>query len=171
MRAQAVHSGMRWGIGAICVSALIATVSALACTPPTSHGGPVRDHVSLVDNLRARGLRVEPVAQIALPLLSVPGTQLSASGSALATPAAELRSFDYNDTDLGRDGRRAADEDAGRISADGRSAALPGGRVSTTFGGTPHFYRRERVIVLYVGDDGAVLTLLRELLGPQFAGG
>ncbi len=36
--------------------------------------------------------------------------------------------------------------------------------------GPPHWFRKERLIVLYVGDDKAVLELLRELMDPQFAG-
>ena len=36
---------------------------------------------------------------------------------------------------------------------------------------TPHFYRRGSLIVLYVGDDVATLQLLRDVAGPQFAGG
>ena len=34
----------------------------------------------------------------------------------------------------------------------------------------PHFYRQSRLIVLYVGSDRAIMTLLEGLLGPQFAG-
>ena len=34
----------------------------------------------------------------------------------------------------------------------------------------PHFYRYDRVIVLYVGTSPAMLDLLTRVLGPQFAG-
>ena len=34
----------------------------------------------------------------------------------------------------------------------------------------PHFFRKERVIVLYLGTDAKVLAVLTELLGAQFAG-
>ena len=34
----------------------------------------------------------------------------------------------------------------------------------------PHFFHRERVVALYTGSDRALLTLLTEALGPQFAG-
>ena len=36
---------------------------------------------------------------------------------------------------------------------------------------TPHFFKSGKLIVLYLGDDVAVMTLLTGLLGPQFAGG
>jgi len=43
--------------------------------------------------------------------------------------------------------------------------------LSGAYKGEPHFFRKERVLVLYTGEDKAVLNLLTHLLGPQFAGG
>ncbi len=37
--------------------------------------------------------------------------------------------------------------------------------------GTPRFWLRDRVVVLYLGDDAATLTVLASLLGPPFAKG
>ena len=34
----------------------------------------------------------------------------------------------------------------------------------------PHFYHTGRILVLYVGNDGPLLTRLRTVLGPPFAG-
>ena len=141
-----------------------------ACAPQAvSHGGPVRDHVSLVDNLRARGLQVDPASSSKFDLVRVAGTVLKLSGDSLQQEA-EVISFNYDDKDLGTDGVRAAQEDASRISADGTSAMGLQGAVRVYYAGTPHLFRRERVIVLYVGDDQALLRMLTELLGPQFAG-
>ena len=36
---------------------------------------------------------------------------------------------------------------------------------------TPHFFRRGRLLVLYVGDDRPTADLLKVVLGPQIAGG
>jgi hypothetical protein len=36
---------------------------------------------------------------------------------------------------------------------------------------TPHFYKAGRIIVLYLGSDQAVLDVLNQILGQQFAGG
>jgi hypothetical protein len=153
--------------------AMVASLSgpAFGCVsaPVYSHGGPVRDHVSFVDNLRARGLRAEPRDNMRFALLSIPGVVLAVSGSELREPT-DVISFAYDDTDLGRDASRVALEDAGRIAQDGLSARLPSGTVTTSYPGTPHLFRKERVIVLYVGDDPAMLSILRDLLGPQFAG-
>ena len=34
----------------------------------------------------------------------------------------------------------------------------------------PHFFHRERLLVLYVGQDKKILTALEAVFGPQFAG-
>ncbi|MEK0321955.1 MAG: hypothetical protein QQN58_01920 [Nitrosopumilus sp.] len=34
----------------------------------------------------------------------------------------------------------------------------------------PHFYYKEKIIVLYVGDDPVIEELLESVLGSQFAG-
>ena len=147
--------------------ALLCALAVACCGPVVSHAGPVRDHVSFVDNLRARGLAVEPTGETKVVPLEVPATGLLVTGEALRGPATML-SFDYNDTDLGRDGQRAAEEDATEIAG--------GMRVTNTTDGVrlppgpAHFYRRERVIVMYVGADPEMLRVLVDLFGPQFAG-
>ena len=135
--------------------------------PVVSHGGPVRDHVTLVDNLRARGFGVEPIGQTKVAPLDVPATGVVVSGGALRGPVTML-SFDYDDTDLGRDGQRAAEEDAREIAEGARvTNTTDGVRLPS---GPAHFYRRERVIVMYVGADPEMLRVLVDLFGPQFAG-
>lgn len=59
--------------------------------------------------------------------------------------------------------------------ADTQAAAVSpdGGTVGTTkvhWVGSPHFYKKARLLVLYVGDDAKVLKALEAVLGPQFAG-
>src|SRR5215472_3491286 len=46
---------------------------------PQSHGGPVRDHVSFVDNLRAAGYSVSPSGDVQQPFLRPRGTLLQIS--------------------------------------------------------------------------------------------
>ncbi|HSD04382.1 MAG TPA: hypothetical protein VLB45_01340, partial [Nitrosopumilaceae archaeon] len=36
--------------------------------------------------------------------------------------------------------------------------------------GPPHFYTQGKLIVLYVGDNSEVTSLLEDFIGPQFAG-
>jgi len=53
-----------------------------------------------------------------------------------------------------------------QVAPDGRSM----GTAMVTWVASPHFYMSGTLIVLYVGDDAALQTLLEEALGPQFAG-
>ena len=133
-------------------------------SPPQSHGGPVQDHVSFVDALRAAGYAVDPVGQLQQPFLHVPGTRLRISGADLTGPA-EIQSYNYDDRDLGTDGLVTARADADQIQPDGQPRTA-----RVTWNGPPHFFRKQRVLVIYVGDDPALLGVLTNLLGAQFAG-
>jgi hypothetical protein len=130
----------------------------------SSHGGAVKDHVSLVDNLRGTGLTVEIIGEVQQPFLRAKGTTLKISGGELKQPA-EVQSYNYDDTDLGTDGLAAAQDDAEQIEPNGAPKTA-----NILWRGVPHWFRTGRVIVLYVGNDPAVLDLLTALLGPQFAG-
>lgn len=129
--------------------------------------GPAGDHVMLVDRLRCAGIRVDIGERVTLPILRPPGTTLLLSGGDLSGQA-ELQSFEYDDTDLGTDGRAASEADARQFASDG---SLIDRSRSIYYHGTPHLFRRERVIVIYAGDDRSVVTVLTRLLGNQFAGG
>jgi len=121
----------------------------------------------LVDRLRCAGIRVDIGERVTVPILRPPGTKLLLSGGGLAAQA-ELSSFNYDDTDLGADGRVVSETDARKFAPDG---SLVDRGQSIFYRGTPHLFRRERVIVIYAGDDRAVMTVLTRLLGNQFAGG
>ena len=66
--------------------------------------------------------------------------------------------------------------DTTRFSADGktlRPSVIPGEGQGANFDGslTPaHWFHQGRVILLYVGQQADLLALLRQVLGPQFAG-
>lgn len=123
----------------------------------TSHGGPVQDHVSLVDNLRARGLTVTPESSLPKqPFLRGDGTVLAISGAGIA--ATRIQSFEYDST-------AAAAADAATFGPDGSPRGT-----SIMWIGPPHLYQRGRVLVIYVGADPSVTALLTDLLGPQFSG-
>jgi hypothetical protein len=67
-----------------------------------------------------------------------------------------------------------AEVDASGLSADGstfHTGVGPfGSAVIVDYIAPPHFYKTGRVIALYVGNDAATLRLLRQVLGPPFAG-
>ena len=119
--------------------------------PPTSHGGPIRDYVSLIDHLRA-STTVVPAGSVNQPGLSVTGYLIKVNGE-------DVQVYEYADED-------AANTEASHISPDG-------GTIGTTmvdWVAPPHFFKKGRIIVLYVGTTPSVLQVLRMNLGPQFAG-
>ena len=120
--------------------------------PVSSHGGPVRDYVSLIDNLRAAGATVEPAGEVSQPFFSVPGYVIAVNGE-------QVQVFEYQD-------EAAADAEAATVSPDGSTV----GRTAVSWVAPPHFFKNGRVIVLYVGSNPATLDLLQRALGPQFAG-
>ena len=154
----------RMWITTLCLIVIGMTGACSAAGPVASHGGPVKDHVSFVDALRAKGLAVDITESIAQPFLHPKGTVLRASGGPLQQ-AAELQAFNYDDTDLRANGLQVAADDASQVDRDGNPRTM---RISWI--APPHFFRRERVIVIYLGSDANMLALLTELLGPQFAG-
>ena len=114
--------------------------------------GAVEDQASLIERLRAAGATVEvgdPVEQI---FFTVEGQIIKVNG-------ADVQVFEY--------------ESADTMQADAAQVAPDGGSIGTsmvTWIATPHFYQAGRILVLYVGDDPAILELLEGALGPQFAG-
>jgi hypothetical protein len=145
------------------ISLLVLALFAVACggrpavagpkdEPTASQAGPVQEMTSLVDALRAAGATVElgePVEQV---FFSVGGDILKVNG-------ADVQVFEYNSVE-------AMEADTAQVSSDGGSI----GTSMVTWVATPHFYKAGRILVLYVGDDPAILELLEGMLGPQFAG-
>jgi len=120
-------------------------------TAIASHGGLVKDQVSLLDALRKAGTSVQIGEQTEQPFLSVEGTQITING-------VDMQVFEYADEDAARaDAAKTADILAGR------------GTMMIDWVGSPHAYRAGRVLVLYVGDDPATLKLLQHVLGAPFA--
>ena len=131
-------------------------------TPIVSHGGPVKDYVSLVDNLRAAGATVDPAGTESADFLAPESQWLTVNGE-------DIQAFEFGSAE-------EADAAAGGVSATGSSivTTMADGTQSATmvtWVAPPHFYKAGKLIVLYVGCDGDVIDVLRETVGPQFAGG
>lgn len=123
-----------------------------ATEPAVSHGGAVEDQVSLMDALRAAGAEVEIGDRVGQAFFSVTGQILKVNG-------ADVQVFEYESAE-------AMEADAAQVSADGGSI----GTSMVMWVEAPHFFKAGRVLVLYVGEDAAVLDLLKGALGEQFAG-
>jgi hypothetical protein len=145
-------------------SMLIFAMSFVACAPQaqatdvpvagptTSHGGPVENYVSLVDTLRAAGAEVEPGDTVEQAFFSV-------TGQIIKVNSMDVQVFEYESAE-------AMEADAAQVAPDGGSI----GTSMVMWVEAPHFFKSGRVLVLYVGDDAAVLDLLESVLGEQFAG-
>lgn len=117
-----------------------------------SHGNEVTDYVSLVDALRAEGATVEPAGSVSQPFFSVEGQAVTVNGE-------QVQVFEFADA-------ATVDAAAEDISPDGSSV----GTSMMTWVAPPHFYKAGKLIVLYVGENEAVLTALESVLGEQIAG-
>jgi len=134
--------------------------------PPTmpivSHGGPVKDYVSLVDNLRAAGATVDP-AGTAWDYFAPQGQVLTVNGGRVST-------FEFasaKEANAGAEGVSASGDSIVRVD----SATGMGVASSVLWEVPPHFYKAGKLIVLYVGCDSDVIDVLQETVGSQIAGG
>ena len=140
---------------------LAITILALAaysfgCTgddlPSLPSEGAVTDYASLLDSLRAAGATVESAGEVTQPFFSVKGKLLKVNGG-------DVQVFEYQDS-------TAADNEASLVSPDGSSI----GTSMVGWVAPPHFYQAGKLIVLYIGENEAVIELLESVLGSQFAG-
>lgn len=109
---------------------------------------------NLIKNLRAKGATVvltnEKVSQ---PFFSVAARIININGQGVQV-------FVYAQASK-------ADSEATRVSSNGMNI----GTSKPSWLSTPHFFKAEKLIVLYVGDDQTILRILQSTLGNQFAGG
>ena len=117
-----------------------------------SVAGPVADYASLMDNLRLAGVSVEPEGEAEQPFFSTKGRMIKVSGE-------DVQVFQYSRAAV-------ADAQAAVVSSDGSAV----GTSKVNWIGPPHFYKKAKLIVLYIGNDNKVLNALDAALGPQFAG-
>ena len=121
-------------------------------TTPVSHGGSVRDHVSLVDTLRAQGLKVEPTGPISQPFFPIPGHTLKVNDQ-------KVQVFEFEDSST-------TESQAKGISPDGMSI----GQTIIQWTHPPHFFSTGKIIVVYLGTDASLLVQLEMAIGKQIAG-
>ena len=111
---------------------------------------------ALVRALQQEGATVNHAGR--LPPSSYPF--LSVSAQLLQVNGADVQVFEYPSV-------TRADSDASKVSPTGS----PIGQSQVSWMDTPHFYKRDRVIVLYVGHSADVLRMLEGVLGEPFAAG
>ena len=104
------------------------------------------------DSLRKEGANVEPAGEVNQPFFSVIGQAIIVNGE-------NIQVFEYSD-------EAAADVEASLVSPDGSSI----GTSIASWIAPPHFHKAGKIIVLYVGENRELISLLETVLGPQFAG-
>jgi hypothetical protein len=119
---------------------------------PTSESPTVQDRASLLNILQAAGAKAETGDSITQEFFSPEGQTVKVNG-------ADLQVFEYENSE-------AMEKEASQVAPDGGSI----GTSMVTWIDAPHFYKAGRIIVLYLGNDKAVLDLLNKVVGPQFAG-
>ena len=137
----------------------------LPLTPsPTPKNPPalVYDYKSLINGLGKTGSTVDELSS------SVSRVGFSVGGHTVAVNGAAIQVYEFPDG-------LAADTEAGYVSPDGYNITVPLGgdrsmSVHSDWLAPPHYYKKGRVIVLYAGDDAALVEVLRSVLGPEFAG-
>lgn len=113
-----------------------------------SQAGGARE---MVQSLEKAGLRLEPAGEIEQPFW---------------TRRAQVYAVDGGDLQLYEFADAAAAQNASREVAPGGGSI---GTTSMSWIAPPHFFRRGRVIAIYLGSDPSVLATLRQVMGPAFA--
>ena len=112
----------------------------------------VEEWASLMAALQAAGATVEVGDSLTQDFFTPEGHILTVNG-------ADIQVFEYADT-------ATMESEASQVAPDGGSV----GTSMVTWMDAPHFYKTGRLIVLYIGSDAAILSLLEQVIAPQFAG-
>ncbi len=129
------------------VTALILT--ACGGEPASAQGFGTEE---FIEALREQGVDAEKGDSVEQAFFSVIGDYVNFNDESVQV-------FEY-------DSPETMESDAALVAPDGGSI----GTSMVTWVATPHFYKKGRILVLYIGDNAETLKLLETVLGPQFAG-
>jgi hypothetical protein len=137
---------------------LLAVLVAAGCSPVPADVAetvqPVASFDQLVAALAAAGISVEdPGETLSQPFFEPPARRIRLDGE-------ELQVFAFGS-------QAQAESAAATISPGGFEI----GTSMVSWVATPHFYQAGDLIVLYVGDQAAIVSALEAAMGPQIAGG
>ncbi|MBC8031928.1 MAG: hypothetical protein H7Z16_17730 [Pyrinomonadaceae bacterium] len=113
-----------------------------------------KDYTRLIVKLRAQGASVKSTKErVRQPFFLVSGRIMKINNQAIQV-------FEYSNP-------ANTENQAKLVGKDGKTI----GNTKPTWMSTPHFFKSQKLIVLYVGDDQTILRILQTELGNQFAGG
>ncbi|MCA1574067.1 MAG: hypothetical protein LC770_05920 [Acidobacteria bacterium] len=119
-----------------------------------ARGKPPNQYARLIGKLRAQRASVKSTKEkVWQPFFSVSGRIMKVNNEAIQV-------FEYSNA-------ATTQSQAKRVSPDGKTI----GNSKPSWMSTPHFFKSQKLIVIYVGDDQLILRILQAELGNQFAGG
>ena len=134
---------------------LLVVIGAAGCQTPVAPGGATMMD-TLVASLRQEGAKVERMETLprsAYPFFSTQAVRLQVNGL-------DVQVFEFTSA-------AESEANARGIAATG----TPIGATQITWVDTPHFYQRDRIIVLYVGRASLLTQLLEKVLDPPIING
>ena len=142
----------------MCRTVAVSTVLFLVSLPACEQPAATEDHsqFDVIEALRDRGASVEAVGLVDNPPFRVPAMTLFVDTE-------RVSAFKYFSPE-------AAALDASRFSADATEWRSPNQVSFMTWVAPPHLFLLARWIVAYAGSGHEILSLLADVMGPQFAG-
>lgn len=143
---------------------VVLCVGVLACSPSTggrsepphlpspTASADILNYLTFLVHLRAKGTTVVEQGAVMQPFLSVDGKILAVNGERV-----EVHEY-------------ASPQDLQTETAIIESDGVHIGTYRVDWVAPPHLYRAGRLLVIYTGNQRAMLDILVALLGPQFAG-
>ena len=113
-----------------------------------------KEYARLMGKLRAQRAQVKSANErVRQPFFLV-------SGRIIKVNKENIQVFEYSNP-------ATTESQAKRVSPDGKTI----GNSKPSWMSTPHFFKSQKLIVIYIGDDKTILRILQDALGEQFAGG
>jgi hypothetical protein len=138
----------------LCVAAFLLITACGAKTSTEKQNITATNGLKKVEaELRERGMTIHRVETVEQPFFTT-------QGKALVVDAEQMiQVFEF--TNL-----KAAEDARSTVSPDGMTINM----TKPFWAEPPHFFARDRLIILYAGQNQKVLKTLTEVFGPQFAG-
>lgn len=111
---------------------------------------------ALIEDLRSSGADVARSGTVFQPFFSAQGRVLNVNGESVQV-------FAYATAEEATAEEAYIDPDGDSFKTDEMAGII-------TWVAAPHFFRKDQLLILYVGDSEAILEALKRLLGSQFAG-
>ncbi len=131
--------------------AVVGVIALFGCTSQKQNND-VYDYEKFLEELRTNGASVGDAGEIEQAFFSVKGKVVKVNGE-------DLQVFEY-------EGEEETNSQASLVSTDGSSI----GTSMVSWIDEPHFYKRGRIIVIYIGQNPTTIELISGILGEQFAG-